>query len=95
MKHTKAADLMTGEVVSVTPDTSFKDIVKLLAQHDVSGVPVLDAEDRVVGVVSQTDLLAGAPALLPGPQDAPDGRSAEPPGGGRPHVRAGGHRARR
>ncbi|THA81602.1 CBS domain-containing protein [Streptomyces sp. A0592] len=49
---------MTDEVVSVAPGTAFKDVAKLLAQYDISGVPVLDDEDRVVGVVSQTDLLA-------------------------------------
>ncbi|MGP3683974.1 CBS domain-containing protein [Streptomyces sp. IBSNAI002] len=58
MKHLKVADLMTDEVVSVAPGTAFKDVAKLLAQYDVSGVPVLDDEDRVMGVVSQTDLLA-------------------------------------
>lgn len=58
MKRLKVADLMTDEVVSVAPGTGFKDVAKLLAQYDVSGVPVLDDEDRVVGVVSQTDLLA-------------------------------------
>ncbi|WP_407840674.1 CBS domain-containing protein [Streptomyces sp. DSM 116496] len=58
MKHLKVADLMTDEVVSVAPGTGFKDVAKLLAQYDISGVPVLDDEDRVVGVVSQTDLLA-------------------------------------
>ncbi|GAA1555191.1 MULTISPECIES: CBS domain-containing protein [Streptomyces] len=68
MKHIKVADLMTDEVVTVAPDAAFKDVAKLLAQHDISGVPVLDDEDRVVGVVSQTDLLAGrapAPGLDP------------------------------
>ncbi|MEU9716642.1 CBS domain-containing protein [Streptomyces sp. NPDC047976] len=58
MKHIKVADLMTDEVVSVAPGTAFKDVAKLLAQYDISGVPVLDDEDRVLGVVSQTDLLA-------------------------------------
>ncbi|MCB5163874.1 CBS domain-containing protein [Streptomyces bambusae] len=58
MRHTRVADLMTDEVVSVTPAAPFKDIAKLLTQHDITGVPVLDPEDRVVGVVSQTDLLA-------------------------------------
>ncbi|WP_371613951.1 CBS domain-containing protein [Streptomyces sp. NBC_00454] len=58
MKHLKVANLMTDEVVSVAPGTGFKDVAKLLAQYDISGVPVLDDEDRVVGVVSQTDLLA-------------------------------------
>ncbi|MCB5180864.1 CBS domain-containing protein [Streptomyces antimicrobicus] len=70
MKHIKVADLMTDEVVSVASGTAFKEVAKLLVQHDISGVPVVDDEDRVVGVVSQTDLLAH-PAPLPrtGAQD--------------------------
>ncbi|MFB7900733.1 CBS domain-containing protein [Streptomyces xiamenensis] len=80
MKHIKVADLMSDEVVSVAPGTAFKDIAKLLAQYDISGVPVLDDEDRVVGVVSQTDLLARA---APGPDTFRlNGTEAEPPTAG-------------
>ncbi|MFE7095429.1 CBS domain-containing protein [Streptomyces erythrochromogenes] len=77
MKHIRVADLMTDEVVSVAPETAFKDVAKLLAQYGVSGLPVLDDEDRVVGVVSQTDLVARmAPPSHPFQEgDAP----AEPP----------------
>ncbi|MFD5411988.1 CBS domain-containing protein [Streptomyces nojiriensis] len=57
MKHIKVGDLMTDEVVAVVSATSFKDVAKLLAQHDISGLPVVDDEDRVVGVVSESDLL--------------------------------------
>ncbi|MFD8141538.1 CBS domain-containing protein [Streptomyces sp. NPDC059708] len=64
MNQIKVADLMTDEVVSVSPGTAVKEVAKILAQHDISGVPVLDDEDRVVGVVSQTDVLALTP---PGP----------------------------
>ncbi|MFF0473994.1 CBS domain-containing protein [Streptomyces sp. NPDC004284] len=58
MKHMKIGGLMTGDVVSAVPTTSFREIAKLLAEHDISGVPVLDEDDRVVGVVSESDLLA-------------------------------------
>ncbi len=58
MKHIRVGDLMTGNVVSVVPATAFKDVAKLLAQHDISGLPVVDDEDRVVGVVSESDLLS-------------------------------------
>ncbi|MER7463197.1 CBS domain-containing protein [Streptomyces sp. NPDC097981] len=57
MKHIKVGDLMTDEVVAVVWATSFKDVAKLLAEHDISGLPVVDDEDRVVGVVSESDLL--------------------------------------
>ncbi|MCZ7462026.1 CBS domain-containing protein [Streptomyces sp. WMMC940] len=58
MKHSKVGSLMVGEVVSVVPSTPFKEVAKQLAEHDISGLPVLDEDDRVVGVVSETDLLA-------------------------------------
>ncbi|MFI7355323.1 CBS domain-containing protein [Streptomyces avidinii] len=76
MKHLKVADLMTDEVVSVAPGTAFKDVAKLLAQYDISGVPVLDDEDRVVGVVSLTDLLAHT---LPGHHSSEQGITAAGP----------------
>ena len=53
---TTVADVMTREVVSVTPATGFKEIVRLLGEHHISAVPVVD-EGRVVGIVSEADLL--------------------------------------
>ncbi len=76
MQSLKVTDLMSDEVVSVVPGTAFKDVAKLLAQYDISGVPVLDDEDRVVGVVSQTDVLAHAG---PDPYASPDERPAARP----------------
>ncbi|OKJ66164.1 CBS domain-containing protein [Streptomyces sp. CB02261] len=58
MKHMKVGGLMTDDVVSAVPAASFRDVAKLLAEHDISGVPVVDEDDRVVGVVSESDLLA-------------------------------------
>ncbi|MEU9997521.1 CBS domain-containing protein [Streptomyces sp. NPDC050848] len=58
MKHMKVGGLMTDDVVSAVPTTSFRDVAKLLAEHDISGVPVVDDDDHVVGVVSESDLLA-------------------------------------
>ncbi|MGZ9929195.1 CBS domain-containing protein [Streptomyces sp. NC-S4] len=84
MKRIKVADLMTDEVVSVAPVTAFKDVVKLLAQYDISGVPVLDDEDRVVGVVSRTDLLAHAagPHAVDPDTDRRNGSGTGPPTAG-------------
>lgn len=58
MKHMKVGGLMTDEVVSAVPAASFREVAKMLAEHDISGVPVLDEDDHVVGVVSESDLLA-------------------------------------
>ncbi|WP_330299796.1 CBS domain-containing protein [Streptomyces sp. NBC_00503] len=58
MKHAKVGFLMTDEVVSVLGRTPSADVAALLVEHDISGVPVVDADERVLGVVSRTDLLA-------------------------------------
>src|SRR5256885_1905386 len=51
-------DVMTTHVVAVRKNASFKDMAISLREHRVSAFPVLDDEDRVVGVVSEADLLA-------------------------------------
>jgi CBS domain-containing protein len=52
-----AADVMTVTVITVTPDTSIHDLATLLSEHGISGVPVVDAGRRLVGIVSEGDLL--------------------------------------
>jgi CBS domain-containing protein len=49
--------VMTRTVVTVTPQTSFKDAVRLLRQRRVSGLPVVDGAGNLVGIVSEADLL--------------------------------------
>ena len=55
--HSLVKDLMTAHVVTVGPATPFKEIVARLAQHRVSALPVVDDAGRVLGVVSEADLL--------------------------------------
>lgn len=65
---------MTPGVVSVGPDTPFKEIAQLLAGNDITSVPVIDDQDRPLGVVSEADLLRHEAAgedpngLLPKPR---------------------------
>jgi CBS domain-containing protein len=54
----RVKDVMTTQVVAVLQNTTFKQIVALLNEHRVSALPVLDEEDRVIGVVSEADLLS-------------------------------------
>ncbi|MEU2076346.1 CBS domain-containing protein [Streptomyces sp. NPDC013489] len=71
MRHRRIDQLMTREVVSVRGDTAFKEIVRTLSEHRVTAAPVVDGEGRVVGVVSEGDLLrktadqAAAPSGMP------------------------------
>jgi CBS domain-containing protein len=55
--HARVKDVMTTHVVAVTSDASYREMAALLRAHRVGGLPVVDAEGIVVGVVSETDLL--------------------------------------
>ena len=53
----QARDVMTVNVISVREDTPIHEVVSLLLKHRISAVPVVDAAQRVVGIVSEGDLL--------------------------------------
>jgi CBS domain-containing protein len=53
----RAADVMTTNVVTTGPDTSVQAVATLLSERGISGVPVVDADGRVIGIVSEGDLL--------------------------------------
>jgi CBS domain-containing protein len=58
MKRWYVGDVMTRDVVSVATTAGYKEIADLMVRHGVSAVPVVDAQRRVLGVVSEADLLA-------------------------------------
>ena len=68
-----ASDLMTREVVSVTPDTPLPEIARLLETRRIKRVPVL-RDGELVGIVSRADLLRGF-ALQPSPDANADDRA--------------------
>jgi CBS domain-containing protein len=51
-------DIMSPLPVSVQPDWPVRRVLELLVEHEISGVPVVEGDDRIVGVVSEKDLLA-------------------------------------
>ena len=53
----RAMDVMTTHVITVGPDTSVQEVAKILSERSISGVPVVDAENRLIGIVSEGDLL--------------------------------------
>lgn len=53
----KVADIMSTDVVTVSPTTSLKNVARLLVEHRISGVPVVDDDGVVLGVVSEGDVL--------------------------------------
>lgn len=70
-RHRRVDDVMTASVVTADRLTPYKEIARLLAEHRISGLPVLRAGWQVVGVVSESDLLAAQDqAARPGPAPA-------------------------
>jgi CBS domain-containing protein len=53
----KARDLMTPDVVTVAPNTPVMGVARLLAERHISGVPVTDADRKILGVVTEGDLI--------------------------------------
>ena len=53
----RAMDVMTSEVITVEQNASVQTVAKLLAERGISAVPVVDRENRVIGMVSEGDLL--------------------------------------
>lgn len=54
----KAKDVMTRDVISVTPETDVTEVARILIDKHFNGLPVLDAEGRLVGIICQSDLIA-------------------------------------
>lgn len=57
MLHRTIRDVMTQDVVTARPETTFKEIIELLHRNDITAVPVVDENGRPVGVVSEADLI--------------------------------------
>ncbi|MFI0960803.1 CBS domain-containing protein [Streptomyces sp. NPDC021080] len=57
MRYDKIGSVMTTDVVRAGYGTPFKEVARLLAAHRISGLPVVDEDDKVIGVLSETDLL--------------------------------------
>ena len=53
----RAMDVMTSKVITVDENASVTTVAKLLAERGISAVPVVDSENRVIGMVSEGDLL--------------------------------------
>ena len=52
-----AKDVMKTELVTIKEDTPVKEIAKLMVAHDISGLPVVNGQGEVLGVVSELDLM--------------------------------------
>lgn len=53
----KVADVMTRDVITVTPETTLRELATILSEKHINGVPVVDDKGSVLGVVSESDLV--------------------------------------
>ncbi len=57
-REVSAAEIMTQDVVTVNPDTPVADVAAAMGRRGVSGLPVVDADNKVVGMISEKDFLS-------------------------------------
>lgn len=62
-KNLTVQDVMTREVVSVKSDTPLVEAAHIIAEHNFDGVPVLDAEGKLVGILTEYDLISKSSAM--------------------------------
>lgn len=79
-----AKDLMMSPVVTIRSDATVADLCELMQFHHVNGVPVLDGDDRIVGIASEEDILYGALGL---DASSPDAREDAAPRGALDRLR--------
>ncbi len=53
----KAKDIMTNNVVTVTEENTVKEVLEILLENRISGVPVINSDNEVIGIVSEADLI--------------------------------------
>jgi len=52
-----AGEIMTREIITVSPEMGVADLANLFWEKSISGAPVVDAEGKLLGVVTETDLI--------------------------------------
>jgi len=57
MSELKASDIMTKNVITIKKDTSIGELSELLVKNKISGVPVVDEEERIIGIVTEADII--------------------------------------
>jgi len=55
---TRVKDVMSRDVITVTPETEIAAAARLLLERRINGLPVVDADGHVIGIVCQSDLIA-------------------------------------
>jgi CBS domain-containing protein len=60
MSAKTAADIMTRDVKTIPAEATLQEVATLLTTHDISGAPVVDDNGKVIGIISESDLISEA-----------------------------------
>lgn len=52
-----ARDIMTHEVITIKPDAPIRELAEIFIRHNISGVPVVDSDGKVLGIATESDLI--------------------------------------
>jgi CBS domain-containing protein len=53
-----ASDIMTRKVATIQPEASAQEAAQLLDQRRISGAPVVDADDKIIGIITEADIIS-------------------------------------
>lgn len=56
-KNVFIRDIMTRKVISVSPDTPIFDAARIISEHNFAGIPVVDKDNKLIGIVTEYDLI--------------------------------------
>ncbi len=59
----QAKDIMTTDVITVAPEATVEEVAKIITDRGVSGVPVVDSNGKLVGIVTEGDIIARSKKL--------------------------------
>lgn len=62
-------EIMTGDVITTTPDTPVEDAARLMVAHKIGGLPVVDEYNDIVGVITETDIFETFVEMFAGGRD--------------------------
>jgi CBS domain-containing protein len=76
MRHVVAREIMSRPAITIRPETPIRDIVNLMLRFGISGLPVVDAQGRLLGIVTEADVIHKEAEPSPSPPAIPwHGRS--------------------
>lgn len=62
----KVREIMTQNVITTTPDTPIEDAARLMVDHKIGGLPVMDEENQIAGIITETDIFGTFVEILSG-----------------------------